>query len=119
MHALFDLHQVFRCERFLAREIVVETVFDRRTDRDLGAGIEFLHRLRHDVRGIVTQQFERFVVTRSDDRNIGIVLDHVRGVDEPAVDLAGKRRFGETRADIGGDIQHGNGLLELALRAVG
>ena len=58
-HDLFDLHEVFRCERLGFREVVVEAVLDRRTDRDAHGREQTLHRLSHDVRGRMTQRRER------------------------------------------------------------
>ena len=41
-----------------------------------------------------------------DDREIGVVVDQERRVDQLAVDLAGERGLGEAGADAGGDLRH-------------
>ena len=58
LHLRFDLREVVRRERLLAREVVVEPVLDHRPDRHLRAGEQLLHRLRHHVRRIVAQQLQ-------------------------------------------------------------
>src|SRR5262245_40682431 len=42
-HPLFDLGKVFRDEPMLTIKIVVETVFNRWTDSEFGAGKKLLH----------------------------------------------------------------------------
>ncbi len=119
VHALLDLFQVFRRKGDFAREIVIETVLDRRADRHLRARIQFLHRLRHHMRGVVAQQFQRVLVLAGDDRQIRIAVDDIRGVDHAPVDLAGQGGLGQARTDGGGDILNADGLIETALTAVG
>ena len=70
------------------------------------------------MRGVVAQQFQRLVIAAGDDRDLGIAVDDVGGVDQPAIDLAGERGFRQAGTDSGGDFHYGYGLLELAFRAV-
>ena len=120
VHAFFDALQIGGREGLVAGEVVIEAVFDRRADGDLGARIEFLHGLRHHMGGVVAQQFERgLLVLAGDDGQLGIVIDDMGGVDEPTVDATGERGLGQTRADGGGDIMNADGLLEGALGAIG
>src|SRR5712692_9062319 len=58
-HDGLDLLEVLGRERLRLREIVVEAVFDRGTDRHLHAGEQALHRLGHHVRGGVPEGRER------------------------------------------------------------
>ena len=55
VHALLDGRQVLGGEGLRPGEVVIEAVVDGGTDGDLGAGIQFLHRLGHDVGGIMAQ----------------------------------------------------------------
>ena len=73
-HLGFDRGQVFGRERLVAREVVIEAVLDHRADGDLGAGIELLHRLGHDMRRVVADQLERLrIVARKEfDRGVGL-----------------------------------------------
>jgi len=119
VHALFDLLEILRCEGLVAGKIVVKTVLDGRADGDLGAGIEFLHGLRHDMRGIVAHQFERFLVLAGDNCQLGILLDDMRGIYQLTIHLAGQRRLGKPGANIGCDIMNGNRLVKLTATAVG
>ena len=119
VHALFDGNEVFRGERRLAREIVVEAVLDRRADGHLRARIQLLHRLRHDVRGVVADEVERLGVLRGDDGERRVGVDHMAGINQLAVDLAGERRLGEAGADAGGDLGDGHRRIELSDRTIG
>ena len=119
VHALLDLLQVFRGEGLLAREIVVEAVLDGRANGHLGTGIELLHRLRHYMRGIVADEVERFGVTGGDDSQCSVMVDHMTGVDQPAVDLAGERRLGKPCADGRRDLCNAHRSVELPNRTVG
>ena len=96
-HLLLDGGEVFRREGPLVGEVVVEAVLDHRADGDLRAGEQLLHRLRHQVRGRVAQDVEALGALRRDDRELGVGLDAVAGVDQLAVDLAGERGAREPR----------------------
>ena len=48
-HLRFDLRQVLDRERSGGREVVEKSVLDNRADRHLRAGIERLHRHRHQM----------------------------------------------------------------------
>ncbi len=92
--------QIVRGEGLGAGEVVVEAVLDRRADGHLGARIELLDRLRHDMRGVVAQQLKRrFLVLAGDDGQRGIPIDQMGGIDELAIDPPGEGGLGETRAD--------------------
>src|SRR3546814_13710340 len=62
VHALLDGRKVGGREGGLPGEVVVEAVFDGRAEGDMGAGIEFLHRLGQDVGAVVAQQLKRVCV---------------------------------------------------------
>ena len=47
----------------------------------------------------VTQDFEPLGVLVRDDRDIGVGIDPIRGIDELAVDSASQGRFRQPRAD--------------------
>ncbi len=74
-HLRFDLFQVVRRERLVAGEIVIESVFDRRPDCHLGAGIKCLHGLGHDMRCVVADQIQRVVGFPGDDFNGAVDVD--------------------------------------------
>ena len=88
-HLRFDLRQVFESERRGRREVVEKAVLDNRTNRHLRAGIERLHRHRHQMRRRVTDNVEtlgRFGQHRLDRR---VVLELARQIDDFAVDASG------------------------------
>ena len=108
VHFRFELGEVFRRERPAEREVVVEAVFDDRTDRDLRFRIDRLHGLRKQVRGRVPQDLETVRVLAGDDGQRGVAIDQVRCIDELAVDAAGKRGLRQTRANARSDLRHGD-----------
>ena len=60
-HALLDGGQIVRRQRARQLHVVVEAVLDGRTDGELRAWEQLLHRLRHHVRGAVPHALERRV----------------------------------------------------------
>lgn len=62
-------------ERLGLREVVVETVFDNGADRHLRAGPQRLHRFRHDVRGVMPDQFQRGSIRARDEIDCRVFTD--------------------------------------------
>ena len=102
-HLGFDDGQIFRAERLVAREVVVEAVLDVRADRHLGAGIKFLHGLRQQMRGVVADQVQRVLALARNDFDLGVEWDRPIEILELAVDLDRQSGFGEAGADRGGN----------------
>ena len=98
-HARLDLFEILGRERRVAREIVIEAVLGRRAEGDLRLGVELLDRLGHDVRGVVTDDFEPVRLVAGDDRDLGVMVDDGREVARAAVKLQRDRRLGEAGAD--------------------
>jgi hypothetical protein len=98
-HLHFDGGEVFRRERALVGEVVVKAVLDHRADGDLRAGIERLHCLCHEVRSGMAQDVEPLRALAGHDDQLGVPVDTIIRIDQPAVDLAGERRLGEAGAD--------------------
>ena len=118
-HALLDLFEIVRREWLGPSEVVVETILDGRTNCYLRAGKQFLHRLRHHVRGVVSQQFECVGVLRRDDGEVHVVVDLALEISHLAIYADGQGRLGQPGANIGGDIHAGHGFVVLADLAVG
>jgi len=79
------------------RKVVVKAVVDDRADRDLRLREELFHRVGQQVCRRVPQNLEPVGVALGDDGNVGVALDHVRYVDQLAVDTAGQGSLGEPR----------------------
>ena len=118
-HALLDRGQVVRGERALGVDVVVETLVDDRADHHLGVRVQLLHRMADQVRAAVADDLHALLVLRGDDAQAGVMVDDVAGIDQATVDFAGHGGLGQAGTDRLGDLQHGNGGLELALGAVG
>ena len=73
-HLFFDRGEIFRRERFVAEEIVIEAVFDHRTDRHLGARPQRLHGLRQHMRRVMPDQLQRAGIVAGDELDVRILL---------------------------------------------
>ena len=58
-HLLFDRGEIFRRERLVAEEVVIEAVLDHRADRDLRARPQRLHRFGQHMGGVMPDQLQR------------------------------------------------------------
>ena len=112
-HLLFDGRQVFRRERLVAEEIVIEAVLDHRPDGHLRAGPERLHGFRQHMRGIVPDQFQRARVVAVEEFDFGIALDRVGQVGEHAVERHRDRALGERGRNALGDVETGDALGDI------
>ena len=118
-HLLFDRGEIFRRERLVAEEVVVEAVLDHRTDGHLRAGPQRLHGFGEHVRAVVADQFQRARILAVDELDLGVVLDRVGEVGELAVQRHRHRALGERGRDALGDVETGGVLGEFAAGAVG
>ena len=59
-HPLLDLGQVFGGQRTRQIEVIIETIFDRRSDGHLRAGKKILHGLGHKVSSRMAQDIQTF-----------------------------------------------------------
>ena len=101
MHARLDGGKIFVAERRLAMKIVIESVFDRRTNSDLCLGIQLENRLSHHMRGIMPDGGENGLILCRQKCQRGISLDLAGHVPFLTIDNSQHRRLGEARADIG------------------
>ena len=104
LHALLDLRQVVLGETALESEVIVKTVFNDRADGHLCFGEQFLDGLRQQVRRRVANHLDALRALVGDDRQLGVLLDEVRDVHEPAVDAPGQRGAREAGADVRGNL---------------
>jgi len=100
-HALFDRHQVFRGKRTLVGEVVIEAVFDDRSNGDLCVGEQLLDRISKQMGGRVTDQLEAVRVALGHDSQIDIFFDQIRGIDQIAIDLAAQCSASQASTDAG------------------
>mgnify|MGYP001553040669 CR=1 FL=1 len=117
-HTAFDGFEIFRRERPLEGEVVVEAVLDHGSDGDLGLGIEILDRLGQEVGRGMTDDLDALLVPRGHDGHLRVAIDHEIRVDEPVVHPTGHRGFGEARPDVGCHVGHRDRLIEPAFASV-
>src|SRR5690606_13621460 len=84
----------------------------------LGIGIELLDGMTDQVGTGMSNDFLSFFVTRRNDRHLSVVLDHVRGVYQYAVDLAGYTSLGKSWTDAFGQSHDADGFIESSLTAI-
>ena len=92
-HLRFDLRQILDRERRGRREVVEKAVFDDRSNRHLRAGIERLHRHRHQMRRRMTDYLETLGRVGQHRLDRGVMLELARQIDELAVDARGHQVF--------------------------
>ena len=76
-HLLFDRGEIFRRERLVAEEIVVEAVFDNRADRDLRAWPQRLHGLGQHMRRVMPDQLQRAGIVAVDQLDLGVLRNRI------------------------------------------
>ncbi len=120
VHLRLELREVFRRERPLEGEVVVEAVLDHRADGDLRFRVHRLHGLREQVRGGVADDLEAVRVLAGDDRERCASWSMtIRGVDELAVDRPASAALARPAPMLGSDLRPRSRLVEAALAAVG
>ena len=118
-HLLLDRGKIFRRERLVAEEVVIEAVLDHRADRHLRARPQRLHRFRQHVRGVVADQFQRARIVAGDELDLRILRDRIGEVGELAVERHRHGALGERRRDALGDVEAGDVLGKFPPGAVG
>ena len=99
-HLGLDDRQVFRRERLVAREVVIEAVLDHRADGHLRAGVKLLHGFGHHVRRVVADQRKRLGIIAGEDADLGVGLDRLGEVLDLAVDRHGDGLLGERLGNL-------------------
>ena len=117
-HLLLDRGEIFRRERLVAEEVVIEAVLDHRADGDLRARPQRLHGFGQHMRAVMPDQFQRARVVAVDELDLGIARDRIVEVGDHAVERHRHRALGERGRDAPGDVEPGDVPGVFALRAV-
>ena len=88
LHALFDFFQIVRREGLFPGEVVVKTVLNGWSNGHLSARKQLLHGLGHDMRSVMPNELQRFIAFGCDDREFGVLLDQIGGINQLAINLA-------------------------------
>ena len=118
-HLLFDRREIFRRERLVAEEVVIEAVLDHRPDRHLRARPQRLHGFGQHMRAVMADQFQRARVLAVDQFDLRIVRNRIVEIGDHAVQRHRHRALGERGRDALGDLEAGGVLGIFALGAVG
>ena len=118
-HLLFDRGEIFRRERLVAEEVVIEAVLDHRADGHLRARPQRLHGFGQHMRAVMPDQFQRARVVAVDEFDLRIARDRIVEVGDHAIQRHRHRALGQRRRDALGDVEAGDVPGIFALRAVG
>ena len=118
MHALFDGLQVFRRERPLIGEVVIEAVLDHRADGHLGIGKQFLDGIGQQVGSGMTNQFQAVRVLLGHDRQLAVGIHDKTGIHQLAVHLSRQRGLGQARADACRNLGDRNRTIKASDRTI-
>ena len=118
-HALLDQGEVVQAEGLVPGEVVIEAVLHRRPDGHLGAGKQLLHRLGHDVAGVMADHFQHVGMVPGQDLDLAPGLEDPVEVEEPAVHPDQHGLLGEGFRQAFGDGPAGDARLVAAHGTVG
>ncbi len=118
-HLLLDGDEVFRRERLVAEEIVIESAVDNGTDRYLRSRPQRLHRFGQHMRGVVPDQFQRAGIVATDKFDACVLHNGIREVHDLSVQRHRDRALGERRRDALGDVEACGAFWKFAARAIG
>ena len=118
-HLLLDGYEIFRRERLVAEEVVIEAVVDHRADGHLRAGPQRLHGFREHMRGVMANQLERTRILAGQKLDLGVVVDRIGEIGDLAVERHRHRALGERRRNALGDVETGGVCGIFPTRAVG
>ena len=99
IHFLFDFGQIFKRQRMRHREVIIETVFNNRSDCDLSVREQFLDCLRHQMGGRVTDNLKAFRILVRDDSYCAVFSNRSRKIDQFSIYLSGEGCTGKPGAN--------------------
>ena len=117
-HFGFDGAQVCFGEPACVGKIVIEAVFDHRAYGHLGLGIQFLDRMRQQMRAGMADNLQTLGIALGNDGEIGVVVYGERRVHQLAVDLTRQGGLGQARAYSSGYLSNGDGVGKFPATAV-
>ena len=118
-HLGLNRSEILGLEGIVAREIVIEAVFNRRADCDLRARVKRLHGFRQHMGAIMADDLKRFWVAPRDEAQFGVLGDAGRKIPQLAIHFHGQRRLGEARANGGRDSRARHRAVKLADGTIG
>ncbi len=111
-HFLLDYGEIVRCEGLFPGEIVIKSVLDHRSDRDLRVRPKLLNGFREHMRGVVTDQFQCARIIARQDLDLAGCAERFAEIANSAINgishgLLGERlrdRLGQSRAGCCGVV---------------
>ena len=100
-------------------EIIVEAVFDHRTDRHLRAGKKLLNGLRHDMCCVMPDQIDCARILPRDDLDAGIIIDRPHQIGKLAVKRYCHGLLGQGFRNTLGHVAAGHAGVKLAHGLIG
>ena len=118
-HAALDALEIIGRERLRHVEVVVESLFDRRTDGQLRFGKQLLGGLGHQVRRAVPVHLPALGIAEGQHLQGGVPVQPVVQIDLVAVDLGRERRLAQSGTNARHRVHDRRPLLHFELTAVG
>ena len=118
-HLLFDRGKIFRRERLVAEEVVIEAVLDHGADRDLCARPQRLHGFGEHMRGVMPDQLQRAGIVAVDQLDLRVLRNRIVEIGDHAIQRHRHRALGQRRRDALGEFEPGDVLGIFALGAIG
>ena len=119
-HFFLDTRKIFGCQLMFARvDVIIEAVFNGRTDTEFHAGVQFLKRLGQQVRRRVPESMLALGVVPFEKLQRGIALDGACEIPFLAVHRCGKDILGKARRYAAGNIKRRHAGLILLHAVIG
>ena len=113
LHLCLDLLQVFCRQRSISVYVIVETICDRRSDRQFCIRIKSLDGLSHDVRRCMAECAFSFLIGKCQDTQLAVFVDNSPQIYDLSVYLACCSHTGQSLADVFCNVVNTHGLLIL------
>ena len=118
LHLSLDLLQILAGKRSFSVYIVVETVFDGRSDGQFGLRIQTFDGLSHDMGSSVAECSFSSLAVKSQNVQLAVRIHNGTKIYLLAVDLAGTGNPGQALADVHSDVINAFCFCVLFFRAV-
>ena len=93
-HASFDCSNIFGCKRTLVPDIIIEAIFNYRSDNHFGFRIQLFNGMTNQMCTGVTNDFDTFFIFGCNDADLSIFCYLITCIYQFAVNLSGNCGFG-------------------------
>ena len=102
----------------VAHEFVEKAGFDRRADAEFHVGIKLEHGGGEQMRGGMAQHLDGVGILRGEDRELYVVVERARKIDQLAIGARDESFLGEARRNLLRDFGGGGSARDFACGAI-